>query len=127
MPDDSDRFDEDAPTVRRRIRGPVLTVAGERERSGTRRRLAAGTTLVPLGSKEDYRVVIHYREPTYESRHGRRAKPYRWTFRVQARSNEDAVELAVAEFHAIELESSVSWTRDIVGVFVERETAADES
>ena len=125
MADNSGRDDE-TPTgstrVTRRIKAPVLSVVGERSPSGARRRLAAGTDMKQLEPMDSYRVVIHYREPSYESRHGRKDEPYRWTFQVRARSDDDAVDFAVAEFEEIERKSSVSWTREIVGVFVERES-----
>lgn len=61
-------------------------------------------------------VEIQYREPTYEARYGRRANPYRFRYRLEARSAADARELAVIEFARVSAMSSVGWTREIVGV-----------
>ena len=63
-------------------------------------------------------VEIQYREPTYEARHGRRANPYRFRYRLEARSEAEARELAIIEFARVAAISSVGWTREIVGVAI---------
>jgi hypothetical protein len=65
-----------------------------------------------------YVVEIQYREPTYEARHGRRANPYRFRYRIEAASSADARELALVEFARVTAMSSVGWPRDIVGVAI---------
>ena len=77
-------------------------------------RIARGTSLVELRS--EYRIRIHYREPTYKSREGEEQRVYRWTYQIEAESVEDAKALAVAEFHEFARLSSVSWTREITDV-----------
>lgn len=61
-------------------------------------------------------VEIRYREPTYEARHGARAEPYRWRYRVRAPSEVAATRVAVDEFHHMEVISAVGWPRDIVAI-----------
>lgn len=63
-------------------------------------------------------VEIQYREPTYEARHGRRASPYRFRYRLEATSSSDARDLALVEFARVTAMSSVGWPRDIVGVTI---------
>lgn len=63
-------------------------------------------------------VDIEYREPEYEMRQGRRSKPFRWRYSVDASCADHATAIAVSEFKYIASISSVSWTRDIVSVSV---------
>lgn len=65
-----------------------------------------------------YRVRILYRERTYEKRAGAKPEPYRWTYKLQAPSEQQAVDLAVAEFQHIARLSSVGWVREIVAIEV---------
>jgi len=66
-----------------------------------------------------YRVTIQYREPTYEMVAGQKAEPYGWTFRVVARTDDEARDQAVMEFRMMEKLSGVGWTRDIVSSVVD--------
>jgi hypothetical protein len=59
-------------------------------------------------------VELRYREPGYEARHGAKAEPYRFRYRIVAASEEAAVWQALAEFHEISALSGVGWTRDVV-------------
>ena len=61
-------------------------------------------------------VDIFYREPAYETRHGVRATPYHWRYRLQATDRTHAERLGVAEFQRITSLSSVGWSRVIVAV-----------
>jgi hypothetical protein len=63
-------------------------------------------------------VEVRYREPSYETRHGRRALPYRFRYSIEALDERAAEQLAVAEFHRITALSSVGWTREIVEIDV---------
>jgi len=63
-------------------------------------------------------VEIQYREPSYERRHGARPNPYRWRYRIYARSGEMAVEMALQEFREIAQLSSSGWSREVVAVEV---------
>jgi hypothetical protein len=63
-----------------------------------------------------YLVEIHYREPSYEAWHGRRERPYRWRYRLEASSERDAIDAALAEFRLIERQSWAGWTREVVAV-----------
>jgi len=65
-----------------------------------------------------YSVVVQYREPTYEARHGAPEKPYRYSVEVVAIDDEHAREKAVEAFHAERAKSSVSWVIQIVRVLV---------
>ena len=76
---------------------------------------AQGTRVLQV--RVEYRIRIHYVEPTYASRSSRRSTPYRWTYRIMAESLEEAKAMAVAEFHHIERLSS-GWTREITEVVV---------
>lgn len=69
-------------------------------------------------SSRTFVVEIRYREPTYEARHGARAEPYRFRYRVEASSKEGAIALAVRQFEDITALSSVGWSRDIVAIDV---------
>lgn len=60
-------------------------------------------------------VEVRYREPGYEARHGARAAPYRFRYRIEATSEEAAVCQALQEFRHIAEISSVGWARDVVG------------
>lgn len=60
-------------------------------------------------------VELRYREPSYEARHGARAEPYRFRYRIEAASPEAAVGRALQEFREISAISSVGWVRDVVG------------
>ena len=74
--------------------------------------------------KSPYRVLIPYREPTYEMRRpeGVRPQPFTSEFEVSAACDEDAVDEAVRRFKARELQSSVAWVREIdhPGIRVQR-------
>jgi hypothetical protein len=72
-------------------------------------------------------VEIQYREPTYEARHGRRANPYRFRYRLEAASAADARELAILEFARVSAMSSVGWTREIVGVEIASVQSVDRA
>ena len=56
-----------------------------------------------------FKVVLHYREPTYEARNGRREHPYRFSTEVVAIDQEHAREKATAELFALSAKSGVSW------------------
>jgi len=77
-------------------------------------RIARGTSL--LTPTSEFRIRIHYREPTYKSREGEEQKVYRWTYQIEAESVDDAKALAIAEFHDFARLSSVGWTREITDV-----------
>ncbi len=77
-------------------------------------RIARGTSLLTLTS--EFRIRIHYREPTYESHQGEGQRPYRWTYRIEAENVEQAKAIAIAEFHDLARLSSVGWTREITDV-----------
>lgn len=74
-------------------------------------------TLV-LESRTEFRVRICYREPTYASQSGSQDRNYRWTYRIAASSEEQAREMARAEFRKMEKLSSVGWARVITEVAV---------
>jgi hypothetical protein len=57
-----------------------------------------------------YRVVIPYREPTFNDGDG----IYEGTFEIEARSARQAKELAVEEFRRTADESLVQWKREII-------------
>ncbi len=61
-----------------------------------------------------YAVTIHYREPSYELRAGPRPTPFRWTFAVEAPSQEAAIAAARRVFRDTEQRSSVGWGREII-------------
>lgn len=65
-----------------------------------------------------YRVVIEYREPTHAARAGTPRRPYRWVYRVEGAAPDAAAARALAEFRAVERESSVGWPREVVRVVV---------
>ena len=71
-----------------------------------------------------YKVVVSYREPSYEDLTGPRAAPYRWTYAIVAESEEEARRRALSEFREVSRLSSVGWWREVVGVEV-REAPAD--
>jgi hypothetical protein len=73
-----------------------------------------------------FRVTIHYREPEFESRAGRRAEPFRWTYCIAAHDRRQASDTAIREFHATARLSSVSWRRDIVSVVAEPAPTDDD-
>ena len=75
--------------------------------------LGAGTGTA-IRTLSEYKVLINYREPTYQR--DRPPTPFRWTFIVTATSASHACDEAVAEFRRIERLSSVGWVREIVGV-----------
>lgn len=59
-----------------------------------------------------YRVVIPYREPTYEKYRGRRRnKPYRAPYVVAAYSAKEAIRKALKLFRQDERNSHVGWQR----------------
>jgi hypothetical protein len=70
-----------------------------------------------------YRVVLRYREPTFEARIGRpmTAPPYVFERKTRASSPEEAVELCVEEFWRTAALSGVGWIRELV----ESETRVD--
>jgi len=74
--------------------------------------------------EEPYKVLIPYREPTYELRRagGPRRKPFLSGFRVLATSEQAAIEKAVRQFKDRARSSSVNWVREIdhAGIQVER-------
>jgi len=72
-------------------------------------------------------VEIQYREPSYEARHGRRATPYRFRYRIEATSSAEAREHAVIEFARVSAMSSVGWTREIVGMSICRAADHEEA
>lgn len=61
-------------------------------------------------------VEVRYREPGYEARHGERAEPYRFRYRIDAHDPAAATAIALREFHDITARSSVGWARVIVDV-----------
>jgi hypothetical protein len=63
-----------------------------------------------------YKVIIRYREPSYERVSGPKAEPYRWTFEMLATDAADAQRRAVGEFRQVERESGVGWAREIEGI-----------
>lgn len=65
-----------------------------------------------------YRVRVRYREPTFASRLGVE-RVYSASFLVAAGNPAEATAAARREFRAIEVASSVSWTREIVSVEVQ--------
>ena len=67
-----------------------------------------------MGQGGTYKIRIHYREPSYERRHGSKKRPYHWTYSITATNPEEAKRRAVAEFEEIERLSSVGWGRKIV-------------
>lgn len=81
-------------------------------RDGDRGASAGGTT----PHARSWAVIIYYREPSYELRAGEREKPFQGRFHVAARDCSAAIERAMVEFRRREDESSVGWTRDVVGV-----------
>lgn len=72
-----------------------------------------------------YKVVVSYREPSYEEQTGPRATPYRWTYAIRAESEEEARQRALSEFREVSRLSSVGWWREVVAVEV-REAPAPE-
>jgi hypothetical protein len=69
-----------------------------------------------------WKVIILYREPTYERRSAALPRIYRWTYRVEAGDAERARAHCLAEFHEIARLSSAGWTRDILSIHTVRET-----
>ncbi len=60
-----------------------------------------------------YRVVIPYREPTFELHTGKRPeKPYRAPYVVVANSKEEALQRALELFEHEALHSHVGWVRE---------------
>ncbi|MDF1562299.1 MAG: hypothetical protein P1V51_04605 [Deltaproteobacteria bacterium] len=57
----------------------------------------------------NYKVVFHYREPTWEARHGRREHPFRISFEVVAIDHDHAQEKARGELLKMRANSGVSW------------------
>jgi hypothetical protein len=72
-------------------------------------------------------VEVLYREPGYETRHGARAEPYRFRYRIHAGNEASARWLALDEFRRISELSSVGWVRDVVSVAVVPVTGPDVS
>ncbi len=70
-------------------------------------------------ASSSFTVEVRYREPSYESRHGARAEPYRFRYRLEAPNEQAAVAFVVAEFKRMNMLSSVGWTRLIVDIVVE--------
>jgi hypothetical protein len=96
-----DAFDSDFETAATFAEGTELPRSATRE-------------IVPAASY--FRVTINYREPEYEARRGKRAQPFRWTYRIAASDADRAAAAGVDEFQATARASSVSWRRDIVSV-----------
>lgn len=62
-----------------------------------------------------FKVEISYHTPTYDTRHDHPMKVHTAVYVVKAPSAEDAVRQAVEEFRQTEAESSVRWSREILG------------
>ncbi len=87
--------------------------------------LSDSTVVTPAGNETSrnslsiFIVEVRYREPSYEIRHGARAEPYRFRYRLEAPSEHAAIASVVAEFERMNVLSSVGWTRQIVELVVE--------
>ena len=69
-----------------------------------------------MTTREDvYKVLIPYREPTYEMRRpeGIRTRPFVSGFTISAASEQDAIEEAIRRFKERAMNSSVAWGREI--------------
>ena len=76
-----------------------------------------------MAESGSYRVLIPYREPTYELRRGGPpAEPYLAELEVRAATPQEAIELAIEGFRQRARSSSVGWVREIEreGIRVER-------
>lgn len=65
--------------------------------------------------EDSYKVLIPYREPSYEMRRpeGPRTNPFVSGFTVSATSEKDAIEEAIRRFKQRATNSSVFWVREI--------------
>lgn len=63
-----------------------------------------------------YRVVVKYREPSYELRSGQ-GRAYTVCYHVRADSPGQAVRMGLDEFHATARLSNVGWRRDVHRAF----------
>jgi hypothetical protein len=61
-----------------------------------------------------YAVTIHYREPSREQRSCPRPAPFRWTFAVEASTQEEAIAAARRVFRDTERSSGAGWGREII-------------
>ena len=59
------------------------------------------------------KVTFFYREPVYARYAGVEEREYRGSFVVSAPSEDEAVKRALAEFRAVQAQSSVGWSRVI--------------
>ena len=71
----------------------------------------------PAGAR--FVVTILYREPTWEARFGRRARPCGGAFEVDAPDALTALATALVEFKQLEASSFTGWIRDIESVSVQ--------
>ena len=74
-----------------------------------------------------YKVVVSYREPSYEEQTGPREAPYRWTYVILAESEEQARQRALSEFREVSRLSSVGWWREVVAIEVREAPAAERA
>jgi hypothetical protein len=81
---------------------------------------------VDVPSLSSYTVVVYYREPTYEVRHGDKAEPYQFTYEVMAVDEDDARAAALAQFRATADDSQVGWVRQVLQVIVTRTAPAGD-
>jgi hypothetical protein len=72
-----------------------------------------------------YRVVVEYREPSYELRLGS-DRVYTISYDVLAEAPGDAVRLGLDEFHSTVRLSSVGWSREVRRAFAVPMTADEE-
>lgn len=72
---------------------------------------------IPSNS-EDYRVRVHYREPTHELRSGVRREPFLCERIVRASGHEEALRAVMAEFREMKGASAVGWVRVVTKVEV---------
>jgi hypothetical protein len=70
---------------------------------------------MPNGEKA-WRVMIRYREPTYERHAGDNIKLFHFTYRISATSADAATKIARAVFHETTHLSNVGWRREILDI-----------
>lgn len=70
-----------------------------------------------------YVVQVTYREPTYAEASGTE-RDYTWSWRIEAGSEDDARQEALAEFRKMQALSSVGWIREVVRTRVTEASAA---
>jgi len=71
-----------------------------------------------MDENKKFKVLIMYREPTFELRIGPKASPFTCTYNIKAVDETAAIAGAIKEFRMTASQSSVGWVRNIVSAEV---------